>query len=173
MRDGERHEKSHRREQAAMAVAMTLRPLATGDVPALRVLAAESEREGFRFLVRFLERLTQGSEMLDAPTVTYLGCFDGGTLVGIGGVTPDPYDPNVDVGRVRHVYISQPHRRRGYGRQLVHALEDEARGRFTVLRLRTDTAAAASFYEQLGYTAAGEATASHSRTLRAQESAHE
>ena len=152
-----------------MAVAVTLRPLATGDLPALRVLAAESEREGFRFLVRFLERLAQGSETLDAPAVTYLGCFDDGNLVGIGGITPDPYESNVHVGRVRHVYISQLQRRRGHGRRLVRALEDEARRRFTVLRLRTDTAAAASFYEQLGYTAVGEATASHARTLPAQD----
>jgi GNAT superfamily N-acetyltransferase len=144
---------------------MILRALVQDDLPAIRVLAAESEREGFRFLARFLDGLVHGSETLDAPAVRYLACVEDGALVGVGGITPDPYDHQVDVGRVRHVYISPSHRRRGCGRRLVRALEDEARGRFAVLRLRTDTAAAATFYEQLGYTAVGDATASHARTL--------
>jgi GNAT superfamily N-acetyltransferase len=60
----------------------------------------------------------------------------------------------------------QPHARgQGIGRQLVHSLEAWAAPTYTVLRLRTDTPAAARFYEHLGYQPIADRAATHSRSL--------
>jgi GNAT superfamily N-acetyltransferase len=49
------------------------------------------------------------------------------------------------------MYVAPEMRGSGVGRRLVRALEARARRHFAVLRLRTDTADAAAFYERLGY----------------------
>ena len=56
------------------------------------------------------------------------------------------------VGRVRHLYVLSAYRRLGVGRQLVGGVIEAARGRFDILRLRTQNPAAARLYEQLGFS---------------------
>jgi ribosomal protein S18 acetylase RimI-like enzyme len=64
-------------------------------------------------------------------------------------VSADPREPGA--GRIRHVYVARARRREGIGRMLMAALADASRPHFGLLVLRTDTAAAARFYESLGF----------------------
>ena len=133
---------------------------------ALAPLVAESRAEGFAFLARLVAEHDAGVARFDGPGECLLGVYDGGALLAIGGVTRDPYDTEPRAGRLRHVYVRADARRRGVGRALVQALEAHARTRFATLALRTDTGAAARFYEALGWTplpAGG--TATHRRVL--------
>ena len=143
-----------------------VRPLADTDLAALEPLVAESEADGFRFLRRLRDDWLAGRARTDAADEWFLGVFDGGALVAVGGVTPDPYAADARVGRVRHLYVARAHRRRGIARRLLAELEGRARGVYDLLRLRTDTAEASRFYESAGFTPSASDSATHLRRLR-------
>lgn len=149
-----------------------IRPLIRADAAQLRSLSEESAAEGFRFVARFVAELGSTSFALDERRQFFLGAFEGVQLVAIGGVTPDPYVDDENTGRVRHVYVACEARRHGVGRRLVAALEQRARSEFTVLRLRTDTEAATTFYQALGYQRTSEPEATHRRELATDVSAN-
>jgi GNAT superfamily N-acetyltransferase len=71
--------------------------------------------------------------------------------VGVCGLNTDPYTESPGVGRFRRLYVLASFRRAGVGGQLVRAVVAAARGHFHVLRLRTESEAAARFYEALGF----------------------
>jgi GNAT superfamily N-acetyltransferase len=146
-------------------IAMPIRPLDGADLPAIRTLAAAAAAEGFRFVDRWLAELDAAHNQFETPTTCFLGVALHGHLVAIGGVTPDPYAADERVGRLRHLYVSGDVRRQGVGRTLVRALEGWAQGVYTQLRLRTDTSAAAHFYEHLGYRRVEDSHATHACTL--------
>lgn len=141
-----------------------IRALTLDDVGQVRALADASQGEGFRFVQRFVDDMP--TTALDTREQWFLGVFDGPQLRAIGGVTPDPYAHDASVGRIRRVYVASDVRRHGYGRQLLSALEARAREVYSILRLSTDTAAAAAFYEQRGYTRVVDAGATHVRRFR-------
>lgn len=133
---------------------------------ALAPLLAASLDEGFRFVGRLAAEWASGTARYDGPDEILLGGYDGPRLVAVGGLTPDPYDAETGLGRLRRVYVLPGWRRHGVGRNLVKALEAAAAGRYDALVLRTDTAAAARFYEALGYTRLQSGgTATHRRRL--------
>jgi GNAT superfamily N-acetyltransferase len=142
---------------------MTIRQLTTGDAEQLHRLATESVAEGFRFLERMLSDLNVGAIRLDGPGEFFLGVFDRDDLVAVGGITPDPYAGQPETGRIRHLYVSPVARRRGLGRALVNALEARACSWYSILRLRTDTAAGARFYERIGFARTSQPDATHLR----------
>jgi hypothetical protein len=131
----------------------------------LAPLVEESEREGFRFLARLRQEFEDGRNRFDAPGEALLGCYRGAGLVAVGGLNQDPYSPEPRVGRLRHLYVSPAYRRRRVGRMLVDALVAAARPHFGVLLLRTDTPAAARFYETLGFAAVALPYATHRMVL--------
>lgn len=138
-----------------------IRALTIDDAPQVRTLAAESVREGFRFVQRFLDDMPQ--LVLDSPTQYFLGLFDAGDLHAIGGVTPDPYTDDPHVGRIRRVYVLPEFRRRGYAGRLLTALEMRAQKIYPTLRLQTDTDSAALFYESRGYVRSSAPEVTHVR----------
>ena len=144
-----------------------LRPLTPHEMAALEPLIAASEAEGFRFLRRIPREFHADRAYLNSARTVLLGAFNRTELVGVGGLTPDPYVDDPTVGRVRHVYVAARHRRRGIGRLLIRALEDRAYGVYVHLRLRTDSPAAAAFYETLAYEPIAADNATHIRSLRA------
>ncbi len=144
---------------------MAIRSLLPPPWPDLAPLVAESEREGFRFLARLVREFDDGGNRFDAPGEALLGCYLGSELVAVGGLNRDPYSPEPRVGRLRHLYVSPAFRRRGVGRTLVDALVAAARPHFGVLLLRTDTPAAARFYETLGFAAVALPYATHRMVL--------
>ncbi len=118
---------------------------------ALAPLLAASTAEGFRFVERLVREWEAGHARFDQPGELLLAAYDGESLVAIGGLMPDAYTGDPALGRLRHIYVRPDARRRGIGRQLVDRLEQSAEGTYGALVLRTDTATAARFYEQLGY----------------------
>ncbi|HEU0013376.1 MAG TPA: GNAT family N-acetyltransferase, partial [Longimicrobium sp.] len=110
-----------------------------------------SAAEGFRFLARLRDEHASGRNRFDAEGEVLLGAFRGGELVGVGGLNRDPYSGDPRTGRIRHLYVLPTHRRHGTGRRLTGELLAHARHWFDRVVLRTDTAAAARFYEALGF----------------------
>jgi GNAT superfamily N-acetyltransferase len=130
-----------------------------------------SRSEGFQFLVRLQEEYLSGRTLFDKSGEALLGAYDGEQLIGVCGLTVDPYSGDLRVGRVRHLFVHPAWRRRGVGRVLVTAIEERAHESFNTLVLRTDTESAAAFYRTLGYERmAALGTATHRRELIASPS---
>jgi GNAT superfamily N-acetyltransferase len=134
-------------------------------------LVTESGQAGFRFLRRLLEEWDDGSNRFSGPGEALFAADVGDRIVGVCGLNCDPYWPGGRVGRVRHLYVAVAFRGRGVGRLLMAAVVAAARDAFDRLRLRTDSAAAAQFYEALGFRRCDEeANCTHTLELPGRES---
>jgi len=132
----------------------------------LASLIEASRAEGFRFLVRLKEEYLTGQKCFNGPGETLLGAYHQGQLLGICGLTQDPYNNDPQIGRIRHLYIHPSTRGHGIGTQLVKAIEQQAASTFISLVLRTDTEAASQFYLALGYAPTPESTtATHRKPI--------
>lgn len=109
----------------------------------------EAENEGGAFILRLRDEWLSGATRFDRRGEILFGAFSGAELVGVGGITHDPYAPAPGLGRVRHVYVLKRHRGRGVGRRLMEHILNFARDRFTTLRLTTRQAG--RFYEGFGF----------------------
>ena len=114
-------------------------------------LVAEAEAAGHRFVRRLVNEWESGSNRFARPGEAFFAAVADGRVVGVCGLNIDPYLTDRHVGRVRHLYVLAESRRRGIGRRLVAEVIAAARGRFDRLRLRTESEAAARFYEALGF----------------------
>ena len=151
-----------------MVLVLALRRIIDLDTAMLAPLLEESRAEGFRFVERLATAWASGELRFDQPGEVLLGAYDDEDLIAVGGLTADPYASEPAVGRLRRVYVRPHARRQGVGRRLVRGIEAVAADYYRMMVLRTDTAAAARFYESLGYVPlppGGQAT--HSRWLDA------
>lgn len=114
-------------------------------------LLAEAEAEGGPFLLRLRSEWLSGATRFNREGEILFGAFVEGRLVGVGGITHDPYAPVSNLGRIRHVYVLKEHRGKGIGRLLVERIVAHAHGRFTTLRLTTQRPEAARLYESFGF----------------------
>ena len=121
----------------------------------VRDLLADSEAAGSRIVRRLVDDWTDRSNRFDRPGEALFGAWVGGRLVGVCGLNIDPYAGDDRVGRVRHLDVLTASRRLGIGRQLVTRIIDSARGRFDILRLRTNSEEAARLYEAMGFRPVG------------------
>lgn len=129
-------------------------------------LAADATADGVKLIDVLREDWEAGRMTFDAPGEALFGAFIGDALVGLCGLTADPYMQQEGVGRVRRLYVLRAARRAGVGTALVAAVEDAARaaGRGR-LRVRAP-ASAFPFYSRLGFLrAVGEPAASHVKHL--------
>lgn len=117
----------------------------------LAPLLAESEREGWRLIRRLRDDWAAGTNRFDRPGEALFVAHFGETLVGVCGLNIDPHASDPSAGRLRRVYVLAAFRRRGIGEALVRTAIAAARGRFRVLRLRTQNENAARLYERLGF----------------------
>jgi GNAT superfamily N-acetyltransferase len=117
----------------------------------LAELVTESEEEDFRFVRRLVEEWEEGKNRFGQPCEALLAALCGARVVGVCGLNRDPYASSPSIGRVRRLYVLPAYRRSGIGRRLVEAVITAARGVFTSLRLRTETAEAARLYTDLGF----------------------
>ena len=127
-------------------------------------LIEASQAEGFNFVTRLQLELHRSD--FTKPGAALYGCLDD-ELVGVGGLTPDPYlgaEPRT--GRLRHLYVLPQYRRQRVGQKLVTAIITEAGRHYDVLRLRTTTPEAARFYGALGFIPTAEPNATHRLELR-------
>jgi GNAT superfamily N-acetyltransferase len=133
--------------------------------PEVETLEASAASEGFNFMTRLLAEWRSGTNRFDQPGECLLGAFEGGRMVGMGGLTIDPYLPAGDVGRLRRLYVAPSMRRRGIGAALVDALLQHASGRFLLVRLTTDTEAGADFYLRCGFSQVDDNSATHAKPI--------
>ena len=110
----------------------------------LSALLAEGEASGYRFLRRLIDEWEGGVSRFSRTGEALFAAGTGGRLVGVCGLSIDPYLDDPRVGRVRNVYVLAEHRRRGVGRRLVEAAIASAAGHFDLLRLRGRSRACAT-----------------------------
>jgi GNAT superfamily N-acetyltransferase len=147
---------------------MEIRSLLPPPWPLLAPLIAASCDEGFKFLVRLQDEYLTGKVCFDSAGEALFGAFQATRLIGLAGLTHDPYSEDPKIGRVRHLYVLPQWRRLTVGAKLLAEIEHHAQANFSTLVLRTDTKIGAAFYQSLGYEPllAG-ATATHWRALPA------
>lgn len=114
-------------------------------------LVGESLSQEFRFVERLIREYRSGLNCFNQPGEILLKASVQGVVIGIGGLNRDPYFNDPHVGRLRHLYVASGWRRHGVGRLLVHQILHEAKQHYQLLTLRTDTLAAAQFYQTLGF----------------------
>ena len=120
--------------------------------------------ECFTFIARLARERAQGD--FARPDALLLGVFESETMLGVGGITPDPYTRDLEVGRIRHLYVLPEARRKGAARLLLENLVAFAPSRYTRLRLRTLTERGAAFYRACGFSDTDEPDATHTLTCR-------
>ncbi len=128
-------------------------------------LEAAASAEGHDFLKRMQTEWESGKNRFAAPGEYVVGVSQGDKLIAIGGLNKDPYAIEATTGRLRHIYVSAAHRRSGVGRALVDTLLSQAGSYFHRVRLRTNSAEAAAFYERYGFSPVREPDATHSLRL--------
>lgn len=129
-------------------------------------LAADALGDGQRMLEVLREDWQAGTMRFDEPGDALFTAHVGTALVGLCGLTRDPYMAQEAVGRLRRLYVLRAGRRAGVGRALVQAVAAQAAGcLYPRLRVRAPVSAFA-FHEGCGFLrAVGEKAATHTMQL--------
>lgn len=114
-------------------------------------LRTEASAESYRFVEGLFEEWLAGRYGGGDDRFVVFAAFRDGELAGIGALTPDPYDPEPDLLRVRHVYVRPLHRGAGSGRVLAAALIQQGLALASRLSLRASDPRAAAFWEANGF----------------------
>ena len=117
-------------------------------LPSLASLRAEALAEGYRHIESLAEKWPAAGSTLGNA---FFAAVMEGEIVGIGGITPDPYDPSPDLLRMRRFYVRPAFRKAGVGRRLADASFAWGRPRGTRLSVLAPGRAAALFWEALGF----------------------
>lgn len=114
-------------------------------------LAADAHGSGERMLEVLREDWEAGTIRFDGWGEALFAAHGPNGLVGIGGLTRDPFAGEDVVGRVRRFYIRRAARRAGAGRALLGAIVGQASAvGYPRLRVRSP-ASAFAFYEACGF----------------------
>ena len=117
---------------------------------ALDPLVAAADDEGWEFVRRLADEWATGANRFDRPGERLFIARAAGEIVGVCGLTVDPYSSGPKVGRVRRLYVLPAFRGAGVGRRLVRAVVREADGAIRPAPGSTENPAAARLYEGLG-----------------------
>lgn len=131
----------------------------------IRALEKEAVREGFRFLTRLIDEWNSGANRFDAPGECLMAAYRNQQLIGIGGLSVDPYTRE-NIARLRRVYVNASSRGHHVGRTLVKALVAHAALRFQNVCLFTDTAEGDAFYLRCGFMRIDDDHATHVMCLK-------
>lgn len=126
----------------------------------IRVLEKEAVEEGFKFLTRLITEWDSGINRFNAPGECLIAAYRNERLIGIGGLSVDPYAEK-DMARLRRVYVSASSRRHHVGQTLVKALVAQAALRLQSVCLFTDTAVGDAFYLKCGFMRTDHEHATH------------
>ncbi|WP_203074210.1 GNAT family N-acetyltransferase [Falsiroseomonas ponticola] len=114
-------------------------------------LAADAHASGERMLAVLREDWEAGTIRFDGWGEALFALQGPNGLVGLGGLTRDPFAGDDVVGRVRRFYIRRSARRAGAGRALLGAIVAAAtEAGYPRLRVRAP-ASAFAFYEACGF----------------------
>lgn len=127
----------------------------------VEALLPESKASGYDFIQRTIDDWNSGANQFSKPGEKLFGLTLAMELIGIGGLNCDPYIHDRNIGRVRHLYIKEAYRRKGYATLLMNKIINEAKNHYTVLRLFTDNPDASQFYINLGFKNINEPKVSH------------
>lgn len=133
-------------------MSIAIKPVAY-EAELFRELLAEAERTDGRFLLRLRDEWLSGALRFEREGEILLGAFEQDRLVGLGGLSLDPYHPAPGLARLRHLYVLRASRGGGIGSALVALLVEHARPRFRAVRLSTEHAA--GLYERFGFQPTG------------------
>jgi GNAT superfamily N-acetyltransferase len=129
--------------------------------PGIKQLHTEAREEGYDFIETLIDEWTTGANRFEAPGEILYGHLDHGLLVAVGGLTIDPFEAQLNTGRIRRVYVRSTWRKKGIGRALVFALIEHAEKNFRCVRLRAENADAARLYESMGFVPIDNPAATH------------
>lgn len=115
------------------------------------MLRLESQKEGYRFLLRLEEEWANGKNRFSKKGEGLFKITFKEELIGIGGITQDPYVLDDNFGRIRRFYIKPNWRRKGIGQLLLEYILKDKSLQFKEISLRTDTDVASRFYEKNGF----------------------
>lgn len=124
-------------------------------------LAKAARDEGYLFLARLQEEWSSGAIRFAGPGECLFISEIEDSLVGICGICRDPYQSDLNVGRLRHMYVDKPFRCQGIAKGLVRACLAYSGKKFRLIRLSIPAVnpMVGRLYEQLGFqpvTADGE-----------------
>ena len=145
----------------------SLRILRSHDLPpGFEELAADATADDVRILDVVREDWAAGTMRFDGPGEALFVAMVGQALVGLCGLTRDPYTMAEGLGRVRRLYVRRATRRAGAGRALLDAVAGQAREMgYARLRARAPVSAFA-FYERSDFLRlVGEPCVTHVRLL--------
>jgi ribosomal protein S18 acetylase RimI-like enzyme len=118
----------------------------------LEPLAIEAQSEGYGFVQKTINEWKGDINKFSKNGEVLFGFYINDLCIGIGGLNIDPYINDPRTGRIRHVYISQKHRRKGYAKLLLRKIMRIAKNHFDTIRLLTKNPAAAFLYESFGFS---------------------
>lgn len=124
------------------------------------ILEKEAVAEGFRFLTRLISEWHSRANRFNAPGECLMAAYSNQQLIGIGGLSVDPYN-NSDTARLRRLYVAPAARNQCVGQALVKALVAQAALHFQTLRLSTDTSGGDAFYLRCGFVRVEDDHATH------------
>ena len=150
-------------------------PLGSAAITVLRIAAlpegfaelrADATADGARLLDVLEEDWLDGRLCFDRPGEAFFAAMAGAALLGVCGLTRDPYTKSEGQGRVRRLYVRRSSRRNGAGRALLEAVHGAAReAGFARLRVRAP-ASAFAFYERCDFLrTVGEPSVTHLRAV--------
>lgn len=128
--------------------------------PQILAMEKEAGKEGFRFLTRLISEWHSGANRFDAPGECLIAAYFNQQLIGIGGLSVDPY-VETNTARLRRVYVAASSRGLHVGETLIKALVAHATLRFRSVRLFTDTPEGDAFYLHCGFMRTKDAHATH------------
>ncbi|MBI3676714.1 MAG: GNAT family N-acetyltransferase [Proteobacteria bacterium] len=122
------------------------------DLPSdIKILRDEADGDGIRNMGLLVDEWTSGAECFSKPGEALFGAFDGGGLVGIGGVTLEP-DTRVRAMRMRRLYVLRGWRNRGVGRALAARMMQHGFSAANLLTCNTRPLGAAEFWDAMGFS---------------------
>ncbi len=136
------------------------------NISSLDKLDLEATAEGYYSVRKTIDEWVSGVNDFSKQGEKFWGIFVLGECVAIGGLNIDQYVDDKNIGRVRHIYVSQKYRRQGLAKLLVNMIIQEARKNFTTLRLFTSNPIAALAYESMGFKKSNEYKATHILDLK-------
>ncbi|RJX78974.1 GNAT family N-acetyltransferase [Pseudomonas sp. LS-2] len=137
--------------------------------PQIHVLEEVAFTEGFRFLTRLISEWQSGDNRFDAPGECLMAAYLNHELVGVGGLSVDPY-AQANTGRLGRVYVAPTSRGQHVGQRLVSALIAHAALHFKSVRLYTDTLGGDAFYLRCGFMLTEDAHATHVMQIETSDS---